>query len=123
MIVTLNGFFSIVSVGFDFCWVWEIFRNFFYVKFFKNLYRILDEQADKLRILSRKAEEVALFQVPLHQGVADILSFFQKFLIYFCPDFDIGCFKAVGSDKALSSMRWLLFDFSIRCGFRKQLVA
>ena len=56
-----------------------------------------------------------------HQGVANILSFFQEFLIYFCPDFDIGCFKAVGSEQY--GMRWLLFDFSIRCGFRKQLVA
>ena len=55
------------------------------------------------------------------QGVANTLSFFQEFLIYFCPDFDIGCFKAVGSEQY--SMRWLLFDFSIRCGFRKQLVA
>ena len=72
------------------------------------MYRILDEQADKLRILSRKAEEVALFQVPRHQGVADILSFFQKFLIYFCPDFDIGCFKAVGSEQYEMATFWFL---------------
>ena len=88
-------------------------------EFFKNLSRILDEKANKLRILSRKAAEVAYIRC--HQGVANILSFFQEFLIYFCPDFDIGCFKAVGSEQY--SMRWLLFDFSIRCGFRKQLVA
>jgi hypothetical protein len=72
--------------------------------------------------LAQKLQKLPNFK--FHQGVANILSFFQEFLIYFCPDFDIGCFKAVGSEQyGMIYMRWLLFDFSIRCGFRKQLVA
>ena len=143
MIVTLN-FFSFNSVGFDFCRVWELFKNLnvssafllcswrfhcssaFFVQNYAHslgktiisaLYIIpfLPGKADTQRILQKfeqnsgwkkqinseflaeKQKKWPYFRNP--QGVANILSFFQEFLIYFCPDFDIGCFKAVGSEQ------------------------